>query len=119
LGKEMRDLFFEAQFEVGGKARERLRGDTENYAAPAGIPGEMKEVPVNHSLGALVVEGTLPLSGMPEGTLTWNGMPNFIWAIHKEKGIAMVFATQLLPVDDEKTVELAMEFFRGAWERFG
>jgi hypothetical protein len=31
----------------------------------------------------------------------------------------MVFATQLLPVDDEKTVDLTMEFFRGAWGRFG
>jgi hypothetical protein len=46
-------------------------------------------------------------------------MPNFIWAMHREKGIGMFFATQLLPVDDEKTVELATEFFKGAWGRFG
>ena len=119
LGRESLDLLFEGQFREGGKARECLRGDTENYAAPAGIPPEMKEVPVNHSLGALIIEGKLPLSGMPEGTLTWNGMPNFIWALYREKGIGMIFATQLLPVDDEKTVDLAMEFFRGAWGRFG
>lgn len=46
-------------------------------------------------------------------------MPNFIWAMHREKGLGAVFATQLLPVDDEKTVDLAMEFFRGVWGRFG
>ncbi|KAE9372763.1 beta-lactamase/transpeptidase-like protein, partial [Stipitochalara longipes BDJ] len=118
LGKEYVDLFFDGQLEETSKARECLRGDTENYAAPAGIPVGMNEAPVNHSLGALVVEEKLPLSGMPAGTLTWNGMPNFIWAVHREKGLGMVFATQLLPVDDEQTVSLAIEFFRRAWERF-
>ena len=119
LGRESLELFFEGQLVDSGRARKCLRGDTENYAAPAGIPSGMKEVPVNYSLGALVVDGKLPLSDMPKGTLTWNGMPNFIWAVHREKGLGMIFATQLLPVDDEKTVELAMEFFRGAWGRFG
>jgi len=70
----------------------------------------MKEVPTNHSLGEL------PLLGMPEGTLTWNGMPNFIWAMQKEKRLRMVFETQLLPVDNEKAAGLAMEFSGGLGE---
>ena len=37
--------------------------------------------------------------------------------MHREKGLAMVFATQLLPVDDEETVNIAMTFFREAWAR--
>jgi hypothetical protein len=78
----------------------------------------MKEVPVNHSLGPLVFEAELPLSGMPEGTLTWNGTPNYIWAMHQGKRLGMVFETQLLPVDNEKAVDLAMKF-RGAWGRRG
>lgn len=65
LGNKMRDLFFEGQFGEGSKARECLRGDTENYAAPVGIPRNMKDVPVDRSLGALVVDGILPLSDMP------------------------------------------------------
>lgn len=93
-------------------ARSFLRQDTENYAAPAGIVDSMP--PVNHSLAALLVEEKLPLSHMPAGTVTWNGMPNVIWAMNREKGLAMMFATQLLPVDDEKTVDLAMSFMRGA-----
>jgi len=79
----------------------------------------MTEAPVNHSLAALFIEEELPLSKMPAGTVTWNGMPNLIWAITQEKGLAMMFVTQLVPVDDEKTVDIAMEFFRGAWARFG
>jgi len=39
--------------------------------------------------------------------------------MHREKGLGFVFATQLLPVDDEKTVELAMSFMREVWDRFG
>ena len=119
LKKENIDLLFEPQFAPESAALSYIRQDTENYAAPAGIPPSMTEAPVNHSLAALVIEGELPLSHIPAGTLTWNGMPNFIWAVHREKGLGMIFATQLLPVDDEKTVELAMEFFRGAWGRFG
>lgn len=79
----------------------------------------MIEPPVNHSLAALVVEGELPLSHMPAGTVTWNGMPNLIWAMHKEKGLGIIFATQLLPVDDEKTVDQAITLIREAWNKFG
>ncbi|KAE8447269.1 hypothetical protein EG329_010963 [Mollisiaceae sp. DMI_Dod_QoI] len=119
LKQEYVALLFEPQFAPSSAALAAIRNDTENYAAPAGIPESMKKPPVNHSLAALVIEGEMPLSHMPPGTVTWNGMPNLIWAMHKEKGLGMFFATQLLPVDDEKTVELAMSFSRGAWDRFG
>jgi CubicO group peptidase (beta-lactamase class C family) len=112
------NLLFTPQFPSSSPALHALRNDTENYAAPAGIPANMKEPAVNHSLAALVIEDEMPLSHMPAGAVTWNGMPNVIWTMHREKEIAMVFATQLLPVDDERTVGLAMEFFRGAWGVF-
>lgn len=119
LKRELQDLLFVPQLSPQSEALEWIQKDTENYAAPAGIPPGMTIAPVNHSLAALTVEEKLPLSHMPAGTVTWNGMPNLIWAMHQEKGIGMMFVTQLLPVDDEKTVKLAMEFFRGAWDTFG
>lgn len=119
LLKESIDLLFAPQFAPSSVALSYIRRDTENYAAPAGIPQSVTEAPVNHSMAALVVEEKLPLSHMPAGTVTWNGMPNFIWAMHKEKGLGAIFATQLLPVDDEKTVDLAMTFMRGVWDTFG
>lgn len=119
LKKENIDFLFTPQFAPSSAALSYIRRDTENYAAPAGIPASMTEPPVNHSLAALLVEGELPLSHMPAGTVTWNGMPNLIWAMHKDKGLGMIFATQLLPVDDEKTVDIAMTFMREAWDRFG
>jgi hypothetical protein len=42
-----------------------------------------------------------------------------ICAMNREKGLGLIFATQVLPVDDEKTVDLAMAFMRGVWDTFG
>lgn len=70
LSQGLVDLLFEPQFESSSTAFCAIRNDTENYAAPAGIPETMKEPPVNHSLAALVIEGEMPLSHMPAGTLT-------------------------------------------------
>jgi hypothetical protein len=56
----------------------------------------------------------LALSPYAGGDDDLGWMPNFIWIRHEENGLGMVFATQLLTVDDEKTVELAMDFFSPA-----
>lgn len=118
LSKEITSLVFTPQFSPSSAALTSLRRDTETYSAPAGIPLSMREPPVNYSLAGLLVEEELPLSHMPPGTVTWNGMPNVIWAMNREKGLVMMFATQLLPVDDSQTASLAMSFFRSAWDRF-
>ncbi|KAJ7679076.1 beta-lactamase family protein, partial [Mycena polygramma] len=123
------DLLFTPQLGTGSKALADQRSDKEleNYAAPAGIavPGTdlagKGGVPVNWSMAGLVVEGSeaLPLSHIPPGTVTWNGMPNVVWAMNRERGVGMLFATQLVPVDDEKAVAVMMEFLRGAWTTYG
>lgn len=118
LRKDLQEALFEPQFSLSSAARAGICRDTEMYAVPAGIPTTVTTAPVNHSLAALVVEEDVRHSGIPTGTVTWNGMPNLIWAMHREKGLAMAFLTQILPVDDEKTVGLAMEFMRGAWRTF-
>ena len=119
LRKELQGLLFAPQFAPSSAARAAIRRNTEMYAIPAGISPMLTGAPVNHSLGALTIEEAISLSGMPAGTATWNGMPNLIWAIHQEKGMAIAFLTQVLPVDDEKTMNLAMEFMRAAWKTFG
>jgi hypothetical protein len=70
-------------------------------------------------MAGLVAEDELPLSRIPVGTVTWNGSPNVIWTMNRQRVIGMIFATQLPPVDDEKTVDLAMTFFREAYRNFG
>ncbi|KAF7374592.1 Protein kinase [Mycena sanguinolenta] len=119
------DLLFAPQLAPGSKALADLNGakERENYAAPAGIGAapDTDGVAVNWSTAGLVVDGdrTLPVSAIPPGTVTWNGMPNVVWAMHRERGVGMVFATQLVPVDDDKAVTIMMEFLRGAWATYG
>ena len=61
----------------------------------------------------------MQLSHIRTGTVTWNGMPNVVWTMNRGKGLGMIFATQLVPVDDPKTVDIAMDFFQNAFDHFG
>lgn len=118
LTEQSVDFLFEPQLAAQSPALAALRKDISTYGDPAGIPRGSLDPPVNWSMAGLVVEETLPLSHIPAGTVTWNGMPNVIWTMNRQKGLGMIFATQLLPVDDKKTMELAMTFFREAWAHF-
>jgi CubicO group peptidase (beta-lactamase class C family) len=120
LKQEHIDLLFTGQFAPSSASMRDLRGDHENYAFCAGKPGNTSSPPaVNWSVGGLVAEGELPLSEMRKGTVTWEGMPNVLWAMNREKRLAMFFATQLIPVGDKKANELAVMFMRDAWKAFG
>jgi CubicO group peptidase (beta-lactamase class C family) len=120
LKQEHIDLCFKGQFELSSASLRDLRGDHDNYAFCAGRPGNTDSPEVNWSASGLVVEEEeLPLSCMPKGTVTWEGMPNVIWAMNREKGLGMFFATQLKPVGDEIANELAIKFMRNAWKTFG
>lgn len=115
LRHEHIDLLFTGQFAPSSAALRDLRDNRENYAFCAGEPGSFGPPAVNWSVAGLVVEDELPLSRMPKGTVTWEGMPNVLWAMNRERGVGMFFATQLIPVGDEKANELAVTFMRDAW----
>lgn len=46
-------------------------------------------------------------------------MPNELWAMERENGVGMFFATQLLPVGDRNANELVLGFMSSAWNKFG
>ncbi|KAG8165417.1 hypothetical protein KVR01_005692 [Diaporthe batatas] len=115
------DLLFIGQFVPSSASMNDLRGNPENYGFCAGTPSAGSGAPLlNWSAAGLVVEEEkLPLSRMPKGTVTWEGMPNVLWAMNRERGLATFFATQLIPVGDKLANELALEFMSGAWSKFG
>jgi len=117
LEQEYIDLLFNGQLE--GAALEDLRGNHDNYSFCAGMPGSTGPPALNWSAGGLVAEEELPVSRMPKGTLTWEGMPHVLWAMNREKRLATVFATQLIPIGDKSANELATTFMRDAWNKFG
>ncbi|KAJ6576445.1 beta-lactamase family protein [Mycena vulgaris] len=110
------DMLFAPQLADGAPLVD-LRAWTDKYAASTPVMGP--PVPsVNWTMAGLLMQGESS-AGMPPGTVSWSGMPNVVWAMNRERGVAMLFATQLVPVDDEKTVAIIMKFFRSAWETFG
>lgn len=115
------DLLFTGQFAPSSASMSDLRSNHENYGFCAGTTSATSEAPLlNWSAAGLVAEEEkLPLSRMPKGTVTWEGMPNVLWAMNREKGLAMFFATQLIPVGDKHANERALEFMSGAWSKFG
>ncbi|KAK0719327.1 beta-lactamase/transpeptidase-like protein [Lasiosphaeris hirsuta] len=90
------EILLTGQLQPSSASLAQLRSDQDNYKFCAG-PSVPSPPLVNWSAAGLVVEGgTLPLSGMPVGTVTWEGMPNVLWAANRERGLAMFFATQLV-----------------------
>ncbi|KAK9414302.1 putative Beta-lactamase/transpeptidase-like protein [Seiridium unicorne] len=119
LKKENVDLLFAPGFAVDSLAAKKIRNDEDTFAKTIGLKPDREEAAVNFTCaGALVTQGIVTESHLPAGTLTWNGWPNLIWTINREHGIATLFATQLIPVDDEKTLVHMVEFSKSAWTTF-
>lgn len=118
LPSNLMALLFEPAFSLQGNALGMLRANTDDYVAPAGLARDQRSPPVNFSCGGLVVVDELPFSKFQPGTVTWNGSPNVVWAVDREKGLVTFFATQLLPTDDPEVVSIMMEFFQGANTRY-
>lgn len=115
--KDLVDLLFEGQFAPSSAAMQGLRGNPENYGFSSGKPS----IPpaVNWSAAGLVVEEEeLPASYANRGTVMWEGMPNVLWAMNREKGLGAFFATQLIPFGDEVANELALAFMKDVWTQF-
>ncbi|CAK7216640.1 hypothetical protein SCUCBS95973_002875 [Sporothrix curviconia] len=117
------DLLWTAQFAADGAALRDVRADMDNYGFVTGRANGatlLSQPAVNWSAGGLVVEGSeeLPVSGLPPGTVTWEGMPNVLWAMNRERKRAAFFATQLIPVGDPEANGLALVFMKDAWRAF-
>ncbi|KAJ3498626.1 hypothetical protein NLG97_g971 [Lecanicillium saksenae] len=112
LELKYRNLLFEGS--LSGASLADLRNDAENYAFCMG-KHPRGEPPINWTMAGLKAEAELPLSKLPQGTVVWEGMPNVMWTMNKERGLASFFATQLLPIGDEKANDAAVEFMKCAW----
>lgn len=116
LAPEYVNLLFDGQ--LGESALKQLRENDENYKFSMGSE-KLHGPSVNWSMAGLVAESALAGSQLPPGTVTWEGMPNVMWAINREWGLATFFATQIYPPGDESANDLALEFMRSAWTVFG
>jgi CubicO group peptidase (beta-lactamase class C family) len=65
---------------------------------------------MNYGLGGSVL--TKPSDILPEGTLSWGGLPNLKWFLHPQLQVAAFYATQIMPYGDLKSNWLSGEFFK-------
>lgn len=127
--QEHRDMFFTPQLKPGSHAHQSLLAETTNYGFLPLDQGVSHKVSwaltpppaINWTAaGALFEEdGTLPGSGIPRGTVAFEGLPNIIWTMNREKGLMMLFGTQLLPGYHVKAHNYAVRFLYDAWKTFG
>ncbi|KAF2867507.1 beta-lactamase/transpeptidase-like protein [Massariosphaeria phaeospora] len=114
------DQFFSPQFAPGsGPAQGMVTNDEQTWGPVLGAHTD--GVSMNHGLGgALVMEDVDRKDYFkPKGTLTWSGMLNLMWSVNRERGLALFYATQVLPWNDAKTFKLASDFETAVWREIG
>ncbi|KAF2492714.1 beta-lactamase/transpeptidase-like protein [Lophium mytilinum] len=120
LKKETVDMMFTPQFEVGSKPHdgEYKQAALTSRGLVGGTIHEGIRPILNFGLGAMVTVEDIKTDVYykPKGTLSWSGMPNLVWAINRELGLAWVYATQILPWDDDFSFNLAMQFETKVWK---
>ncbi|KAK6813764.1 hypothetical protein RU639_010266 [Aspergillus parasiticus] len=67
------------------------------------------DVPVSFGFGGLVNSAAVP-GQRGVNSLTWSGIPNCYWWIDIENGVAGIYLSQLVPMGDQKSVQLLTEF---------
>ncbi|KAF3016509.1 hypothetical protein E8E14_011070 [Neopestalotiopsis sp. 37M] len=113
------DLLFEPAFEHSSAALQTILKDEDTFAKTIGLAADKRPAINFTCAGGLVTEEPVCATCLPAKTLTWNGSPNLIWTMNRERGIATLFATQLIPVDDEKALLHMTGFLKSAWIKFG
>ncbi|PSN72458.1 beta-lactamase class C and other penicillin binding protein [Corynespora cassiicola Philippines] len=119
LQKESVDQMFTPQFLEGSNVLKALEASAQ-YTWSIINGGSTNGGPGNHGLGGwLTLKDTETEDYYkPKGTLGWSGMPNLQWCLNREKGLAFMFATQVLPWADPKPWELARVFENAVWRTF-
>jgi len=82
-----------------------------NLALSGGLP---QSAGVNYAPGGLVVTAYAAGDGGKKarkaGSMAWGGLPNLFWAVDRETGVALLYASQVVPPGDRTSTEI--------WKRF-
>jgi len=71
----------------------------------------------NWGLGGLLYESSIE-GWRTKGTLSWGGMPNLTWWIDPKVGICGLYASQILPPGESKSVEMSVMFEKEMYARY-
>lgn len=66
-------------------------------------------VKVNYALGGMTTVEDIP-GGRKAGSMSWGGLPNLSWVVDRSAGIALLYASQLLPPGDTVSQKMVRKF---------
>jgi CubicO group peptidase (beta-lactamase class C family) len=116
LRKETVDQLFSPQFAEGSSALAGLKANGE-FAYKCALDNSMEGVKPNQGLGGLLLMEDVKrdVYFKPKGTLSWTGLPNLLWSVNRERGLALMVAMQTLPWADRKSFDLVARFETAVW----
>lgn len=86
------------------------------YPAPELYPLCPSEKAQGWGLGGMI---TPSITGRSDGTMQWSGLSNIFWWCDREKGVAGIVGSQILPFADPKVVELWVRVEQSLYEALG
>lgn len=111
LKPETIDLMFAPQLERGSVAMRALH-DSWMTRAMTGI--EEPNNAINFGLGGLYMEDTA--GNYQKDSLVWGGLPNLFWFASRSNRVAGLYASQVMPAGDAKSIYLAQEFIKDVYQ---
>jgi CubicO group peptidase (beta-lactamase class C family) len=115
LRKSTVDELFTPQLAVGSSALAEFEADQFGYK-PA-LDDSLEGVSANYSLGGLVLLEDVSRESYfkPKGTMSWTGLPNLLWSVNRERGLALFISMQTLPWADRMSFDLVARFETAVW----
>ncbi|KAI8933951.1 hypothetical protein NX059_008725 [Plenodomus lindquistii] len=111
LKPETVELMFAPQLERGSLAQRALH-DSSMTRAMTGI--KEPNVAINFGLGGMYMEEDV--GSYKKGSLVWGGLPNLFWFANRLNRVAGLYASQVIPAGDPKSVHLAQEFMNDMYQ---
>jgi len=122
LGNEMADLLFEPNISPSAEkayqdfvALPFFQDTFASYAAGSKISYGLGGA-LNMDEPDLSVDGNG--SRRRKGTLTWSGLPNLLWTVDREAGLALFYASNVLPFGDISSGESQREWENAIYRRY-
>ncbi|KAG9193522.1 hypothetical protein G6011_03557 [Alternaria panax] len=116
LSKFKVDAMFSPQFPEGSPAAKCLV-ESADISYTCTLDASLEGVKPNMGLGSMVLMEDVDRENYckPKGILSWSGLPDLQWNVNRESGMALLFATQVIPSEDRKMWGLVARFESAVW----
>ncbi|KAG9247077.1 beta-lactamase/transpeptidase-like protein [Calycina marina] len=117
LKPETVELMFTPQLAPASNAKKALQKFNDDNIWTGTFASHEAGTPLNYGLGSGLVEVN-EATGRKKGTLSWSGLTNLLWTIDRETGLALFYASNLIPFGDHASHWYQQLFEKEMYDRF-